>query len=167
MVKITSLIILGLVAFFAFWLPRNIKNLKNKNFLKKIVAYLDEGIENQRAYIADNVSHQIRKIALKSAVDFSRTKVRVPEGFILVKSYALSAQELLLITQYNYVEASGVTEGATVSHFMPLSYLLKFDPTEQSLHIIGEYPNSLVEKNANSTFAEHISKLSESGFTGF
>ncbi len=158
MIKITSFLVLGLVAFFAFWLPRNIKNLKNKNFLKKIVAYLDQGIENQRAYIADNVSHQIRKAVLQSTVDFIQTNARmkVPEGFNLVKSYTLSAHELLLITQYNYVEVSGVTEGETVGHLMPMSYLLKFDPTEQSLQIIGEYPNDLVEKNANSTFAEHI-----------
>ncbi len=155
MFKFAGVLIL-LVGLIAFTLPRWYKNYKNKNFLKQLTAYLSESLENQRAYIAENVGHQIRMANVTKAIDFSSARIALPTDFNLIGTYTLSPQELLIITQYVHTEVDSGRGDSLEKHLMSMSYLLKYHASEQKLEIIGEYPSGLVEKNINSAFAQHV-----------
>jgi hypothetical protein len=150
-----------IVAFLLFGLPRILKNWRNKNYLKQVIAYLDSGQVAQVTCIKENISHQIRSIELKGQVSleaFFKSLLPLPTPFQLLKSYQVGPNEVLLVSQARISEASGLSDGRTSTKVLSLSYLIRLDESSKTLTVMGEFPNDLVEKNTNSAFAEHVQR---------
>lgn len=152
----SGILIVLVIASLLFGIPRILKNRSNRNFLKQLLAYLDNGEASQREYISENIGHLIQTLGRKNAgLALEQLAVGLPREFNILKSYPLSPNELLVIVLYRLAEASGL-DSRTSTHEIPKAFYLKIANEGGSIEVYGEFPNDLNEKIINSQFAEYV-----------